>query len=717
MSHILEVFPNASNFSYIHAPIFAEGEGRYVIMYNRQLYHGIYMSTRHILVTTALPYANGPLHLGHMVGYIQADIWVRFMRMQGHECWHVCGSDAHGTPIMLYAQKQNISPEELVAQVQKSQLQDFTEFAVNFDNFSNTNTETNRELVYSTYKTLAENNHISRRTISQLYDPVANMFLPDRYVKGECPRCGAPDQYGDACEVCGATYSPEELRHPVSVVTGATPVTRESEHLFFRLPQFTELLKKWMQDSQLQEQVKHKLDEWFQVGLQEWDISRDAPYFGFEIPDAPGKYFYVWVDAPIGYMASFKELCEKKPELNFVDYWGPNSPYELYHFLGKDIIYFHALFWPAMLAGSYHRLPNGVWASGFLTVNGQKMSKSRGTFIRARTYLDHCGAEYLRYYYATKLSNRIEDVDLNLDDFISRVNSDLVGKLVNIASRCANFITQYFDSTLAAELFDHPQYSNVVEAADSIARCYEQREFSRAMRDIMQLADQTNQFIDLHKPWVLIKNPATQADAHRVCTQGINIFRLLMLYLKPVLPQTTITAEEFLQVPEMRWADRHQPLLNHRIKEYSALLSRIDPKQVEAMLNESKEDLTTQTTVAANVQQDNPILPTISIDDFAKVDLRIAKILNAESVPDADKLLKLTIDLGGETRTIFAGIKAAYQPEELIGKLTLVVANLAPRKMRFGVSEGMVAVAVHPEGKGLWILEPQAGAEPGMRVK
>lgn len=676
------------------------------------------MSTRHILVTTALPYANGHLHLGHLVSYIQADISVRFMRMQGHECWHVCGSDAHGTPIMLYAKKQNITPEALVAEIQKSQLQDFTEFAVDFDNFSSTHTETNRELVYSIYKTLNQNQHINRRTISQLYDPEANMFLPDRYVKGECPRCSAADQYGDACEVCGATYSPQELRNPVSVVTGATPVTRESEHLFFRLPQFTDLLQKWMQESKLQEQVKHKLEEWFESGLQEWDISRDAPYFGFEIPDAPNKYFYVWVDAPVGYMASFKELCDKTPGLNFADYWKADSSYELYHFLGKDIIYFHALFWPAMLAGAQYRLPTSVSAAGFLTVNGQKMSKSRGTFIRARTFLNHCGPEYLRYYYATKLSNRIEDVDLNLEDFVSRVNSDLVGKLVNIASRCANFITRYFDHTLAGELLDHPQYSNIVEAADQIAQCYEQRDFSRAMRDIMQLADQTNQFIDQHKPWLLIKNPETMDKAHRVCTQGINIFRLLMLYLKPILPKTTEAAELFLQIPAMQWADRHQPLLNHRIQEYAALLSRIDNKQVEAMLNEAKEDLTATTDATTpDTLQNNPLLPTISIDDFAKVDLRIAKILNAEIVPEADKLLKLTIDLGGTTRTIFAGIKSAYQPEELIGKLTLVVANLAPRKMRFGVSEGMIAVAGHPEGKGLWILEPQAGAEPGMRVK
>lgn len=673
------------------------------------------MSKRHILVTSALPYANGHLHLGHMVGYIQADIWVRFMRLQGHECWFVCGSDAHGTPIMLYAQKQGISPETLVKQIQESQEQDFAAFNVEFNHFSSTDTKTNKECVYKAYQTLLEGNYLNRRTISQLYDPKANLFLPDRYVKGECPRCHTLDQYGDACESCGATYDPTELKNPHSVISGATPVLRESEHLFFRLPEFTHTLQQWMKDSSLQEQVVHKLNEWFETGLQEWDISRDAPYFGFEIPDSPGKYFYVWLDAPMGYMASFQELCAKQKGLEFVDYWGVNSPYELYHFIGKDIIYFHALFWPAILQGTQHRLPSGVWASGFLTVNGQKMSKSRGTFIRARTYLNHCGPEYLRYYYASKLSSRIEDVDLNLDDFIARVNSDLVGKLVNIASRCATFIANYFDHTLAAELADHPQYTAIVEAADRIAECYENRDYNRAMRDIMQLADQTNQFIDQQKPWVLVKNPETQLQAHRVCTQGINIFRLLMLYLKPVLPETATKAEQFLQIPSQTWADRHHILLNHKIQDYAPLLSRIDTKQVDTMLNEAKTDLSPQTETPATAPSN--FLPEITIDDFAKVDLRIAKIVNAESVAEADKLLKLTIDLGTETRTIFAGIKSVYKPEDLIGKLTLVVANLAPRKMRFGVSEGMVAVAVHPEGKGLWILEPQQGAEPGMRVK
>lgn len=674
------------------------------------------MNKRTLLVTSALPYANGRLHLGHLVSYIQADTWVRFQRMQGHTCWHVSGSDAHGTPIMLYAQQQGINPEELVKEINLQQQQDFTDFAVAFDNFSTTHSKENQELVNTTYQTLQANGHISSRTISQLYDPVANMFLPDRYVKGTCPRCSATDQYGDACEVCGATYSPQELLTPVSMVSGATPIMRESEHLFFRLPAFNELLKEWMQTSDLQEHVVNKLAEWFEVGLQEWDISRDAPYFGFEIPDMPGKYFYVWLDAPIGYMASFLQLCQQHSDLNFADYWGKNSPYELYHFIGKDIIYFHALFWPAMLAGANYRLPTGVNACGFLTVNGKKMSKSRGTFIKARTYLNHCRPEYLRYYYATKLSQYIEDVDLNLEDFVNRVNSDLVGKVINIASRCAKFINHNFANHLAAELTDTQHYQQFVDAAKAIATYYDQRDFSRAMREIMLLADQANQFIDGHKPWVLIKDPSTIEHAHRVCTQGINMFRLLMLYLKPVLPQLAQATEEFLEIEPMLWSDHQQVLLNHTIKEYLPLLSRLDPKQVEAMLNESQEDLTVKTTLPATRLQADPIQTEITIEDFSKIDLRVAKIVHAEEVPEADKLIKLTVDLGGEQRTIFAGIKAAYAPEQLIGKLTVVVANLQPRKMRFGLSSGMV-LATGPGGKDLWIIEPNAGAEPGMRVK
>ena len=673
---------------------------------------------RRILVTTALPYANGPLHLGHLVGYIQADIWVRFMRMQGHSCWHVSGSDAHGTPIMLNAQKQQMTPARLVAQMQAAQRRDFTDFAINFDHFSSTDSDTNHELVRSLYQALNQAGYIHRRTISQLFDPVAGLFLPDRYVKGNCPRCTAADQYGDACEACGATYSPQELVNPVSAISGAIPVVRESEHLFFRLPLFAEQLKQWIATSQLQPQVRHKLEEWFTAGLAEWDISRDAPYFGFEVPDAPGKYFYVWMDAPIGYMASFKELCAKTAGLDFNDYWRPDSTCELYHFVGKDIIYFHALFWPAMLAGSAYRLPTGIRACGFLTVNGQKMSKSRGTFIRARTYLDCCGAEQLRYYYATKLSTHIEDIDLNLDDFISRVNSDLVGKLVNIASRCAKFIASQFGNRLASELFDPAHYQAAVAIAETIAHCYEHHDTARAMREIMQLADETNRFIDLHKPWVLSKQAENQQQVQRICTQGINLFRLLMLYLKPVLPQTTQAAEAFLGTGELTWSDRHQPLLDHPINDYHALLSRINPQQVNAMLEHAKQDLQPQTPEISSTLTTDPLLPTINIEDFAKVDLRIAKILHAEQVVGADKLLQLTVAIGNqETRTIFAGIKAAYPPEALIGKLTLVVANLAPRKMRFGVSTGMLAVAVHPQGEGLWILEPQAGAEPGMRVK
>ncbi len=682
------------------------------------------MKKRHILVTAALPYANGQLHLGHLVGYIQSDIWTRFQRMRGNTCWFVSGSDAHGTPIMLYAQKLGITPEDLVTQVGAQQKHDFADFEVDFDNFSSTDTEENRTKVYDVYGKLVKGNYINRRVISQLYDPQANMFLPDRYVKGECPKCGSPDQYGDACEVCGATYSPMDLKHPKSVVSGATPETRESEHLFFRLPMFEKMLQKWMKKSDLQEHVVSKLSEWFTTGLQEWDISRDSPYFGFEIPDAPGKYFYVWLDAPIGYMASFQELCNKK-KLNFDDFWGKDSKYELYHFIGKDIIYFHALFWPAVLEGAGMRLPTGVSACGFLTVNGQKMSKSRGTFIKARTYLNHCRPEYLRYYYATKLSSSIEDVDLNLDDFINKVNSDLVGKVVNIASRCAKFINTAFDNQLANEIAYPDFYNPAVEAAKTIAECYEKRDFSKAMREIMAIADQANQFIDYHKPWALMKdareNESEKEKVQLICTQGLNLFRLLILYLKPVLPSLARGAEQFLNIPAMQWEDSEKPLLNHHIQEYVPLLSRLDKKQVDAMLEQSQEDLMPSEEPASSSApktrlQHDPINPTISIEDFSKIDLRVAKVLNAEEVPEAEKLIKLTVDVGGEHRTIFAGIKAAYQPEELIGKFVVIVANLQPRKMRFGLSEGML-LATGPGGKDVWVIEPHEGVEPGMRVK
>ena len=665
-------------------------------------------SPRKILVTSALPYANGSIHMGHLVEYIQTDIWVRFQKLRGHACTYVCASDAHGTPIMLKARELGVAPEELTERVSEEFVRDFHEFGVDFDNYYTTHSPENEALVTGMFERLRETGDIYTRTIEQSYDEKEGMFLPDRFVKGTCPRCKSEDQYGDACEVCGATYAPEDLIDPVSVLSGTKPVKRESEHYFFRLSEYEERLRDWMSHAALDRNVVAKLDEWFQAGLQDWDISRDAPYFGFRIPGTEDKYFYVWLDAPVGYMASFQHLCERTDGLEFDDYWKPDSDCEVFHFIGKDIMYFHTLFWPAVLKGSGYRAPTSVFAHGFLTVNGHKMSKSRGTFIKARTYLDNLHPAALRYYYAAKLGPTIEDIDLNLEDFIARVNSDLIGKLVNIASRCAGFINKKFDGTLSDSLPDEGLFSEFADASETIAEHYEKREYSKAMRLIMALADKANRYIDDHKPWVMAKDETSLADVQPVCTQGLNMFRSLMIYLSPVIPTVAADARAFLNETAWRWDHASTPLLGSKLQKFKPLLTRIDAEQVQRMVEQSRET----TPVAEEETGDD----TISIDDFMKVDLRIAKIEKAEPVEGADKLLALTLDVGNSRRQVFAGIKAAYDPGSLVGRHVIVVANLAPRKMRFGVSEGMV-LAAGPGGEDIFLLSPDEGAKPGMRVK
>ena len=675
--------------------------------------------TRKILVTSALPYANGSIHLGHLVEYIQTDIWVRFQKMQGHTVHYVCADDTHGTPIMLRAEKEGITPEQLIDKVHKEHYADFSEFLIAFDNYYSTNSEENRELSSRIYRELKASDKIATRTIEQYYDPVKNMFLPDRFIKGECPKCHAKDQYGDSCEVCGTTYSPTELISPYSAVSGAAPVRKETEHYFFKLSECEDFLKAWTRSGTLQAEAANKMGEWFESGLSDWDISRDAPYFGFEIPDAPGKYFYVWLDAPIGYMASFKNLCSNIG-LDFDEYWQKDSKTELYHFIGKDILYFHALFWPATLEYSGHRKPTQIFAHGFLTVNGEKMSKSRGTFITARSYIDHIkNPEYLRYYYAAKLNGSMEDIDLNLEDFVARVNSDLVGKYINIASRTAGFISKRFDGKLAAV-----NGNSVIEAlraaAASIAESYTSRDYGRALREIMALADKANGYVAENAPWEMAKQEGKEQALHEVCSAALEMFRLLTLYLKPILPKLATEIEAFLNVAPLSWADVDTALqAGHAIQPYQHLITRIDPKQIEAMTEANKENLQatpTATTVATSAPVAEEV-NYISIDDFAKVELRIARIANAEHVEGAEKLLKLTLDIGEEKpRQVFAGIKSAYDPESLKGRLTVMVANLAPRKMKFGLSEGMVLAASDERG-GPFILSPDSGAQPGMRVK
>ncbi len=760
---------------------------------------------RQILVTSALPYANGPIHLGHLVEYLQTDIWVRFQKMRGHRCHYVCADDTHGTPIMLRAEAEGVTPEQLIARMHEAHVRDFTDFHVAFDNYYTTHSPENRALAEGIYQRLQARGLIEVRSIEQLYDPAKQMFLPDRFIKGECPQCHAQDQYGDACEACGTTYQPTDLIRPYSAVSGATPVRKSSEHYFFRLSRCEAFLREWTHAGHLQAEAANKMAEWFAAGLKDWDISRDVPYFGFEIPGATGKYFYVWLDAPIGYMASFRNLCqrlkERSPsplrgegggegsELDFDAYWRKEreSETELYHFIGKDILYFHALFWPALLEFSGHRTPTRVVAHGFLTVNGEKMSKSRGTFITARSYLDHVGnPEYLRYYYAAKLNGTMEDIDLNLEDFAARVNADLVGKYVNIASRCAPFLTKHFDGRLvegelptidpgpylraafneaAQRRFEENRRQGQVgmdvygegttvnpgrqigemfgwyrNTLDHVADAFDRRDSAQALRLVMRLADLANRYVDDKKPWILAKAGELE-NLQVVCSVAVNLFRLLTICLKPVLPRVAAEVEALLNVGPLSWPDAEVYLpAGHKIARYEHLMTRIDARQIEALVEANKPSMKPAVEPRsqarhAEAQQPHPspqpspsrgegaqpdsVAPAvepITIEDFGKLDLRIARIVHAEAVEGADQLLKLTLDLGAERRTVFAGIKTAYAPEQLVGRLTVMVANLAPRKMRFGVSEGMV-LAASGEGPGLFLLSPDAGAAPGMRVK
>ncbi|QUX95135.1 methionine--tRNA ligase [Marinomonas sp. CT5] len=677
---------------------------------------------RKILVTSALPYANGSIHLGHMLEHIQTDIWVRFQKMRGHLCTAVCADDAHGTAIMIKAAQNGITSEELIDGVRQEHMADFNDFLIGYDNYYSTHSEENREFSNSIYKALRDNGKIAVRSIVQAYDPEKEMFLADRFIKGTCPKCKAEDQYGDNCEVCSATYTPMEMINPRSVYSGATPIEKDSEHYFFKLPDFQDFLAKWTRSGTLQDQVANKLSEWLDSGLKEWDISRDAPYFGFEIPDAPGKYFYVWLDAPIGYMASFKNLCDRTEGLEFDDYWAKDSDAELYHFIGKDIINFHALFWPAMLDCAGYRTPTAVNAHGYVTVDGEKMSKSRGTFIKARTYLKHLDPQYLRYYYAAKLNSRVDDIDLSLGDFLQRVNSDIVGKVVNIASRTASFINKKFDGQLASDISEAEMIQSFIDAGDLIAEHFEGREYGKAIREIMRLADVANEYIAEQAPWVLAKDEATLPKVQDVCTVALNLFSILATYLKPVMPNLVTDAEAFLD-KELTWDNRSELLFGKTVNKFKPLMGRIEQAQIDAIIEEGKQEAAAEAAAkeaAAPKQVETelskePLEAEINFDDFAKVDLRIALIVKAEHVEKANKLLKLTLDIGGETRTVFSGIKSAYKPEDLEGKHTVMVANLAPRKMKFGMSEGMV-LAAGPGGEEIYLLEPHAGAKPGQRV-
>ncbi len=659
------------------------------------------------MVSSALPYANGYIHMGHLVEYIQSDIWARFQKLRGHKCTYVCAADAHGTPIMIKAREENIPPEELVTRVSKEQHEDLQAFDVAFDNFYTTHSDENEQLVVRMFDALREADHVYTKTIEQAFDEQENMFLPDRFVRGTCPRCKSEDQYGDACEVCGATYTPDQLIDAVSVLSGTKPVWKESEHYFFRLSAFEERLRKWIESAQLHSNITSKLEEWFAAGLQDWDISRDAPYFGFLIPGTEDKYFYVWLDAPMGYVASFLNLCNRRDDLDFDEYWMPGHDTEVYHFIGKDIVYFHTLFWPAVLEGAGFRTPDSVFAHGFLTINGKKMSKSRGTFIKGRTYRDNLNPSYLRYYYAAKLGPSMDDIDLNLEDFIARVNSDLVGKLVNIASRCAGFISKRFDGRLADSLDDPELFAEFAAQSETIAEHYEHREYSKALRNVMALADKANRYIESKKPWVMIKDENKVDEVQLVCTQGLNLFRTLMVYLTPVIPSVAGDTQALFCEDPWDWDAATTPLLGHSISKYKPLLTRVEQSQVDKMLEESKESETSSDDASG--------IAPITIDEFQKVDMRIARVKKAEHVDGADKLVKLTLDLGEETREVFAGIKAAYSPEELEGRLVIAVANLEPRKMRFGVSQGMV-LAAGPGGKDIFLLSADSGAQPGMRV-
>ena len=683
--------------------------------------------TRKILVTSALPYANGSIHLGHMVEHIQTDVWVRFQKLRGHECYYCCADDTHGTPVMLAAQKQGIAPEDMIAKVREEHLADFTGFFIGYDNYYSTHSPENKQFSQDIYRALKANGKIESRVIEQLFDPEKQMFLPDRFVKGECPKCHAQDQYGDNCEVCGTTYSPTELINPYSAVSGAKPELRESEHFFFKLGECADFLKAWTSGNNphdgkphLQPEALNKMKEWLGEGeettLSDWDISRDAPYFGFEIPDAPGKYFYVWLDAPVGYMASFKNLCDRIG-IDFDEYFKADSQTEMYHFIGKDILYFHALFWPAMLHFSGHRAPTGVYAHGFLTVDGQKMSKSRGTFITAKSYLEQgLNPEWMRYYIAAKLNSKIEDIDLNLQDFISRVNSDLVGKYVNIAARASGFIAKRFEGRLK-DVADSELLAKLTAQSEAIAECYESREYAKALRDIMALADIVNEYVDANKPWELAKQEGQDARLHEVCSELINAFTMLTAYLAPVLPQTAANAARFLNLDAITWANTCETLGEHAINKYEHLMQRVEQKQVDDLIEANKQSIQTTPAPAAEEGKYEKVAEQASFDDFMKIDMRVAKVLNCEAVEGSTKLLKFDLDFGFEKRIIFSGIAASYpNPAELNGRMVIAVANFAPRKMaKFGVSEGMILSAATAEGK-LKLLDVDAGAQPGDKV-
>ncbi|MDO4641732.1 MAG: methionine--tRNA ligase [Neisseria sp.] len=689
------------------------------------------MTQRKILVTSALPYANGSIHLGHMVEHIQTDIWVRFQKLRGHQCHYCCADDTHGTPIMLAAQKQNLSPENLIEKVHAEHLADFTGFLIGYDNYYSTHSPENKQLSEQIYLALKANGKIESRTIEQLFDPEKQMFLPDRFVKGECPKCHAADQYGDNCEVCGTTYAPTELIKPYSAVSGATPVLKTSEHFFFKLGECADYLKNWTSghtkladgriQSHLQPEALNKMNEWLGNGdngettLSDWDISRDAPYFGFEIPGEANKYFYVWLDAPVGYMASFKNLCSRIG-LDYNEYFKSGSETEMYHFIGKDILYFHALFWPAMLQFSGHRAPTGIFAHGFLTVNGQKMSKSRGTFITARSYLDSgLNPEWMRYYIAAKLNSKIEDIDLNLQDFISRVNSDLVGKYVNIAARAAGFITKRFKGCLK-NVSNSPLLAKLAAESEAVAADYETREYAKALRDIMALADTVNEYVDANKPWELAKQEGQDERLHEVCSELINAFAMLTAYLAPVLPETARSAAAFLNLPTINWENTRRPLGDHTINPYQHLMQRVEQKQVEDLIEANKQSIAAA-PAAAETATHTPVAEQCAFDDFMKIDMRVAKVLSCEAVEGSTKLLKFSLDFGFEQRTIFSGIAASYpNPAELNGRMVIAVANFAPRKMaKFGTSEGMILSAATADGK-LKLLDVDSGAQPGDKV-
>ena len=657
---------------------------------------------RRIVVTSALPYANGSIHLGHLVEYIQTDIWARSQKMSGNECVYICADDSHGTPIMLKAKELGITPEELIEKTYDEHVKDFKDFQIEFDNFHTTHSDENKEISQKIYQSLRDKGNIVSKEIEQFYDNEAKMFLPDRFIKGECPKCGAKDQYGDSCEECGATYSPTDVKNPISTVSNTTPVTKKTEHVFFQLSSYESFLKEWMQNNEIQKEIKNKLSEWLEGGLVDWDITRDKPYFGFEIPDLKDKYFYVWLDAPIGYIASHKNYCDKNKQ-NYIDDWKESSKTELYHFIGKDIAYFHGLFWPAMLEGAGLRKPNGVYCHGFLTIDGEKMSKSRGTFFNARTYLNHLLPDYLRYYFSSRLTNKIEDIDLNFDDFMTRVNSDLVGKIINIGSRCAKFINKDFDSQLSSEVGNEELIKSVLSRKEEIIQNYEARNYAANMRIISSLSDEVNKYLDDEKPWVKIKDDSTKGHVQTICSDGINGFKFIIGYLKPVLPEIANKVENLLNCDSITWSNIDNQLKDHKINAFVPLITRINKESIEKMKEENNKE-----SVAAEDTD------KIAIDDFIKVDLRVAKIINAKELEESRKLLELEVDLGDETRTIFAGIKKSYSPDELIGKLVVVIANLKPRKMKFGTSNGMVLATQH-DGD-IIIIQPEKDVSPGSKI-